>query len=242
MQQTPEFQAFIDAFHQMEQKHRELLSSSITTNGNQNQDDHDEIINIDNNFKQMRIQQVFSMRSGIADEIILRVLDFLDSVTLARLGQTCRRVCKLCEQNVTQRTAPIENARQLTNSYQLLRAKEQIQGIGLSPHDKHVRIPTLLLGRRVHVTGCGDPEFNGVYFCTGCNGNGFIFTKPREPIQRTERKVTRQMLSDDLSLDSTTEAEMDDFVEGDEGLPLRCILAKRFSNEVSKGKRDASVL
>ena len=39
-------------------------------------------------------------------------------------------------------------------------------------------------GRRIKVSGAGDPEFNGIYFCTGCNGNGFLFTKPRTPERR----------------------------------------------------------
>jgi len=70
----------------------------------------------------------------------------------------------------------------------LLRAYEQAEGI--SPRTgPFVRMPFLGLPRRVEVSRCGDEEFNGIYFCTGCNGNGFVFTKPREPRLRV-RAVT----------------------------------------------------
>jgi hypothetical protein len=45
--------------------------------------------------------------------------------------------------------------------------------------DFSVPVPTLLPSRRILVTNAGDPEYNGVYYCTDCNGNGFVFTKPR---------------------------------------------------------------
>jgi hypothetical protein len=70
----------------------------------------------------------------------------------------------------------------------MLRASEQIDGVGQreGSFGPFVPIPMLGLGRRVRVIGAGDPEYDGVYFCTGCNGNGFLFTKPRWP----ERRVT----------------------------------------------------
>jgi hypothetical protein len=57
---------------------------------------------------------------------------------------------------------------------QLLRAKEQIEGVGSGIDENHVRVPILLLSRRMLVTDAGDPEYDGIYFCTGCNGNGFV--------------------------------------------------------------------
>ena len=119
-----------------------------------------------------------------ADDVILRVFEFLECQSLIRTAMTCSRFRQLANRSATQRTYGVANARQLNNVMQLLRAKEQIDGVGTGIHDSHVRVPILLLSRRVLVTDAGDPEYNGVYFCTGSNGNGFVFTKPRYPEQR----------------------------------------------------------
>ena len=62
----------------------------------------------------------------------------------------------------------------------LLRAQEQMDGV---LPDKRggpvVRIILLRLRKRIVVTNAGDEEYNGIYFCTGSNGNGFLFSKPR---------------------------------------------------------------
>jgi len=42
-----------------------------------------------------------------------------------------------------------------------------------------VRVPMLGLPRRVLVTDAGDDDYNGIYFCTGTNANGYTFSKPR---------------------------------------------------------------
>ena len=119
-----------------------------------------------------------------ADDVILRVFEFLECQSLIRTAMTCSRFRQLANRSASQRTYGVANARQLNNVMQLLRAKEQIDGVGTGIHDSHVRVPILLLSRRVLVTDAGDPEYNGVYFCTGSNGNGFVFTKPRYPEQR----------------------------------------------------------
>ncbi len=103
----------------------------------------------------------------------------------------------------------------------LLRAKEQIQGI--NPYMKPtVQIPLLGLPRRIHVSNCGDEEYNGIYFCTGSNGNGFLFTKPRTRRRRRRRSGTRRLMTDrdtnnnDTSDtdDSTTNNDNDNDEEG----------------------------
>lgn len=73
----------------------------------------------------------------------------------------------------------------------MLRAQEQIDGVG--PREEagpFVPIPMLGLRRRIKVSGAGDPEYNGIYFCTGSNGNGFLFTKPRSPERRVRVRNT----------------------------------------------------
>ena len=63
----------------------------------------------------------------------------------------------------------------------MLRPQEQIKGVG--PQEggfgPFVPIPMLGLPWRVRVSGGGNLEYNGMYFCTGCKGNGFLFTKPQ---------------------------------------------------------------
>jgi hypothetical protein len=105
------------------------------------------------------------------------------------MALTCTRFRQLAYRSATQRTYDVSNRRQLNNVMQLLRAKEQIEGVGIGVRESHVRVPILLLSRRVLVTNAGDPEMNGIYFCTESNGNGFVFTKPRYPEQRIQLQV-----------------------------------------------------
>jgi hypothetical protein len=129
------------------------------------------------------------------DDVILRILEFLECQSLIRTSLTCSRFKQLAHRSATQRTYHIAQARQLNNVMQLLRAKEQLlDGVAHGIHDRHVPVPMLLLGRRVLVTNAGDPEYNGVYYCTNSNGNGFVFTKPRFPIQRVSAGSTQQRL------------------------------------------------
>jgi hypothetical protein len=135
----------------------------------------------------------------------------------------------------------------------LLRAKEHIDGIGHSLYNCHVRVPMLLLSRRILVTNAGDPEYNGVYFCTSSNGNGFVFTKPRSPEQRRVVSVGTILAPPPpppvpvgegggflpaIPFGQATQniPTVNDDEESDiySGQLLRCVIAKRFSNEVSK--------
>jgi hypothetical protein len=148
----------------------------------------------------------------------------------------------------------------------LLRAKEQIDGIGHSLFNCHVRVPMLLLSRRILVTNAGDPEYNGVYICTSSNGNGFVFTKPRSPEQRRLVSLGTILAAPppppmpvgeggvfppaipfgQAAQNIPTVNDEDDEDDISPGHLLRCVIAKRFSNEVSrrndrpriKGQRD----
>jgi len=188
------------------------------------------------------------LQHKVDDDILLRVLDFLESQSLVRATATCSRFRDLAERSARRRSANMARERQLANPMQLLRAAEQMDGIGVDgPRSRHVRIPTLLLSRRVLIQGCGDAEFNGYYYCTGSNGNGFVFTKPRSPELRVRRPPQPQQPATPTSPASTTsnhnnrraafpdEAFLDSRLESEVAQPgqlLRCIIAKRFSNEV----------
>lgn len=108
------------------------------------------------------------LQRDAADDILLRVFEFLECKSLVRAGSTCSRLNELCHRCASQRTATMANTRQLSSVMQLLRAKEQLEGTTNGSRDEvsgmHVRIPTLLLSRRVRVSGCGDSEYNGIYY------------------------------------------------------------------------------
>ncbi|GAX14389.1 hypothetical protein FisN_11Hu152 [Fistulifera solaris] len=113
------------------------------------------------------------------------------------------------------RCKQIERERQVTDVIRLLCAKEQMEGLYSNGTAPSVRIPMLLPGRKVLVTEAGDPEYNGVYFCTGCNGNGFVFTKPRYPL------ATRIARYSDREKEPTS----------CNAPYLNCIFARRFSGQ-----------
>lgn len=143
-----------------------------------------------------------------SDDVLVKIFGFLESQSLVHVSATCTRCYSLAHQSAHTRTRPLAQRRQLTAVMQLLRAHEQLCGARPA---QSVRIPTLLLPRRVQVSNAGDPEYNGVYYCTGCNGNGFLFSKPRG-VRRRSSSVLNSCVSEEK--------------------PLRCIIAKRFSNEV----------
>jgi hypothetical protein len=161
-----------------------------------------------------------------ADDILLRVFEFLECQSLVASARTCSRFRELADRNAARRVRHMAKERQLSNNMMLLRAKEQMEGIAIDAVC-HVTVPTLLLSRRVRVSNAGDPEYNGIFYCTGSSANGFVFSKPRQPLQRVDRQSQRS-LSDDVILDlSRDESEV-----AQPGQLLRCIISKRFSNEV----------
>jgi len=116
----------------------------------------------------------------------------------------------------------------------MLRAQEQIDGVG--PRQPLVPIPMLGLPRRVEVTGSGDEEYNGIYFCTGGNGNGFFFTKPRSLTGRARSSNAppfnvQQFLEIDVMEEVEEEAHPIGVGASDASLNLQCVISKRFSNE-----------
>lgn len=170
------------------------------------------------------------------DDIVNRVFDFLECRDLIHTMRTCSRFRELAERHATERTKNLASGRQLATAMQLLRAQEQIEGVaGMGISDRHVRVPALLLPRRILLTESGDTEYNGVYFCTGSNGNGYVFTKPRSPAQRlvASNQTSHRRLQDDSAVFDEAETEMTQ-----PGQLLRCIIAKRFSGEVCLRPRD----
>lgn len=263
LRETPEYQDFLRAFERLGQAHRRVVSMNRSA---MSMDEttvdhvgrvprsfvpHDPYVSFTNNF----------MQHLTADDVVLRIFEFLECHSLIRMALTCSRFRQLAYQSAHQRTRDVANSRQLNSIMKLLRAKEQIDGVGHGMNDRHVRVPILLLSRRILVTNAGDPEMNGVYFCTGSNGNGFVFTKARFPEQRVPRTTTMgQQVSGAVSVERSdldrrgipvqgADVNMGMAVAGpvplDQGPSarlesevarpgqlLRCIIAKRFSGEV----------
>ncbi|KAL7519325.1 hypothetical protein ACHAWX_004096 [Stephanocyclus meneghinianus] len=128
----------------------------------------------------------FSFLQHLAvDDVLLRIFEFIDCSSLVRTGTTCHRFHELTNRSAEQRVVSLTDGRLLRSAMKMLRAQEQIEGVNVFEDSGHyVPIPMLGLRRRIKVSGAGDTEFNGIYFCTGSNGNGFLFTKPRVPDRR----------------------------------------------------------
>jgi hypothetical protein len=222
LKHTREYRDFVKAAERLQSAHRQISQ----WNKNRMTEGTDPNASFD-----MTDFYVSFLQDTTTDDIINRVFDCLECRDLVSAMMTCSRFRELAVQNAAERTKVMTKGRQLTTTMQLLRAQEQIEGIaGIGITDRHVPVPTLLLTRRVLVTASGDPEYNGVYFCTGSNGNGFVFTKPRSPEQRvtvSDQRPHRSLQADVAFFDSS-ESEV-----AQPGQLLRCIIAKRFSNEVS---------
>ena len=110
----------------------------------------------------------------LLDDVILRIFEFLNCQSLIQTSMTCHRYHTLAYSYARQQ----QKQHHSNNPMMSLRAKEQSRGI--DPHiPPFVPIPMSGLPKRVYVHNASDPDFNGIYFCTGTNGNGFFFTKPR---------------------------------------------------------------
>ncbi|KAL9191009.1 hypothetical protein ACHAXT_000715 [Thalassiosira profunda] len=242
-------------------------------------------------------QRRYSFLQHLAvDDVLLRIFEFVDCSSLVRTGTTCHRFRELSNRSAEQRTHRLADGRLLRSAMKMLRAQEQIEGVGPREGEgPFVPIPMLGLRRRIRVAGAGDPEYDGIYFCTGSNGNGFLFTKPRSPERRVRVRggdrssfASQQIIELD-EVGGMDEAPGDDVDGNDNALAnvavdlnvhpvagneingenendgggredavdllygdepsrsrlLRCVIAKRFSNEqilwyMSKEVEDAS--
>lgn len=247
LRQTPEYQEFLQAFDRLGHAHRRVIAMNRNRMDVEPVYDGSEQIPPGN---RLRTISNFSFLQHLAvDDVILRVFEFLECDTLLRTSETCSRFRELAHRSATQRTHHVAQSRQLNNVMKLLRAKEQIDGVGHFLYNCHVRVPMLLLSRRLLVSNAGDPEYNGVYFCTSSNGNGFVFTKPRFPEQRVvsvgtvlappppppmhgEGGVLPPVVPFGQPAQNIPTVNDEEDVTHPRQL-LRCVIAKRFSNEVS---------
>ena len=211
LQETPAYRDVVRAIHNLQRRYlqqrleQDVGHYSITSNG-----------------------RCFLQREA-AEEILDFILNFLEARSLACLAATCARFRILVPRHATQRAQAQQQQdqeiRQLSNPIQLVRVYEQIRG--LFPFHPHVRLPVLLLHRPILLTDCGDEEYNGVYFCTRINGNGFVFTKPRTLVPPLSQSVTRFPTHDFDMLDPARPTKQSESA----GYQLQCIISKRFSSD-----------
>jgi hypothetical protein len=237
LQNTTEYRDFLAAFDRLGVAHRRTVA--IERQNLMERENNDNMIHIN---------------SDAADDALLRIFEFLDCSSLVRTGASCHRFRELCTRSAEQRTHRLADGRLLNHPFKMLRAQEQIEGVGIREGlGPFVPIPMLGLRRRIKVSAAGDSEYNGIYFCTGSNGNGFLFTKPRVPERRVGVNVGHAIVEEMEEGDGIEEAAIragdvdnnhvirgnDEIREtealfGDEPTRsrlLRCVIAKRFSNE-----------
>lgn len=261
LQNTAEYRDFLSAFERLGVAHRRTVTETLMKQEN-------------DDMMQLSKQHSFLQHLAV-DDVLLRVFEFIDCSSLVRTGTSCHRFRELSTRSAEQRTHRLADGRLLRNPLKMLRAQEQIEGVGVREGTgPFVPIPMLGLRKRVQVSGASDPEFNGIYFCTGSNGNGFLFTKPRAPERRAgmngvvmpeivemEEDDDNDENLDDAALIGVGDGEEDNNVRanevrdgdlevlfGDEpnrSRLLRCVIAKRFSNEtilwyMSKEEQDST--
>mmetsp|Transcript_5545 Transcript_5545/g.10554 ORF Transcript_5545/g.10554 Transcript_5545/m.10554 type:complete len:326 (-) Transcript_5545:1112-2089(-) len=230
LQQTLEYNSFINAFQRLEEAHRKIAMARSH-----------------NSVNAPMLQCISD------DDVVLRICEFLDCLHLISLSETCRRFHRLCRKSAEQRISNMDGKFYLGSCMKVLRAKEQTQGI--MPESISVRVPMLGLPRRVIVTDSGDPEFNGIYHCTGSNGNGYLFSKPRfddNSMEISNHSSFRNAIltqRENLNYDGVqprrrrrveeihgtlmvkSEDEDNIFPQSSSGRLLRCIICKKFSNQ-----------
>jgi len=194
----------------------------------------------------------------LCDEVIVRILEFLPCLSLIKISETCHRLHSLAYISAYRRTRNLLLNRYMNGSRVdstpttfsvftdacnrmksvmfLLRAHEETRGV-LPNAKPFVRIPLFGLPRRIFVHDSGDAEFNGTYFCTGFNGNGFIFSKPRfSSINRMEDTESFDLDDDNVVEEYDNETNNALVAQNeevnDEKNFLRCIIARRYSHDV----------
>jgi len=212
LQQSPEYNEFFHAFERLGHAHRRTIIENRTLN-----DDGE-----------TRPRDFSFLQHSAVDDVVLRVFEFLECAALTRTSITCHRFRELAKRSAEQRTHGFVDTRVLGNSMKMMRAKEQIEGV-VPNKGPFVRVPILGLSRRVLVTEAGDDEYNGIYFCTEMNGNGFIFTKPRQVRSGSAEHNSNGMRNGLVSAERAGGGGGGG--ASSPGRVLRCVIAKRFSDQ-----------
>mmetsp|Transcript_831 Transcript_831/g.1280 ORF Transcript_831/g.1280 Transcript_831/m.1280 type:complete len:351 (+) Transcript_831:98-1150(+) len=230
LRETPEYADFLKSFEKLGHAHRRVLF--------ENAEGAVELENGSDSASSFSFMQHMA-----ADDVVLRVFEFLECRALIRASTTCSRFRDLTHKSATQRTHQIGKERTLDHIFKLLCAKEEIEGSSSMLEGCHVPVPMLGLPKRVLVRDAGDNEYNGIYYCTGCDGNGFVFTKPRyDQSQLNNVQSTRSFITNPLTLEEIENPHLDpDLPQAPSSDPnakstkpgqlLRCIITKKFSNQ-----------
>ena len=115
------------------------------------------------------------------------------------------------------------------------------------PLQRRVCIPLLLLPYAIQVTDAGDEEYNGIYHCTDCNSNGYVFSKPRLVQSKSKTPQPPQQAQEQQQAKTTQEQQQqqinignaknhinnvnNDYYDENPDSMLRCWISKKFSHE-----------
>jgi hypothetical protein len=198
LKQGPEYDRFLVAMERLEEAHIAILNSTNTHHP----------IETTNSIIIAGQPRLFSLQNSL----LFRIFDFLECRDLVNSAKCCHRFNFLSREMARLRTRDMLGEQQLPSRMQLLRAREQIEGIATTASYRTVPIPVLLPPRRILVTHCGDDDCNGIYICTAANGNGFEFTKHRFT------DAAGRLVGNDVRPDFERR--------------LRCRIGKRFSGQV----------
>mmetsp|Transcript_6289 Transcript_6289/g.9217 ORF Transcript_6289/g.9217 Transcript_6289/m.9217 type:complete len:345 (+) Transcript_6289:96-1130(+) len=218
LQQTFEYHQFKATFDRLCQAHQRVIRQNRNLNSNH----------------ETRPTSYSFLQQLLIDDVVVRIFEFLECSVLCRVSSTCHRLRDLAQKSAQQRSSALSQSRTLSTPMQMLRAQEQIDGV-MAEIPPFVRVPALGLKLRVLVTNAGDDEYNGIYFCTQVNGNGYVFTKPRlhnnyhahrssntgEGVGRADQTTTASINRTQLSSKNSMRQHR----------ILRCVIAKRFSEQ-----------
>ena len=233
LQQTEEFRRFLTSVEQLKRAHERIniVRKSPPASSHSSLEERD-IPQCEQNDSSPAVDTVhplieegasedhqlsFFQQTTASPELTVNILDFLASGDLARLGSACSQMYALCRSHAGRRCPWNIQRRQLSTIFQLLRCAEQMNEGSIPDGAPHVPFPLLLPKRRILVSNCGDSDYNGVYYCTDCNCNGFVFSKLLSP---------RQRFPEGLLIDDNGEAT------SPPGHQLRCMISKQFSEMV----------
>lgn len=218
LQQTFEYHQFKATFDRLCQAHQRVIRQNRNLNSNH----------------ETRPTSYSFLQQLLIDDVVVRIFEFLECSVLCRVSSTCHRLHDLAQKSAKQRSSALSQSRTLSTPMQMLRAQEQIDGV-MAEIPPFVRVPALGLKLRVLVTNAGDDEYNGIYFCTQVNGNGYVFTKPRlhknyhaHRSSNTGEGVGRA----DETTASTNRTQLSSKNSARQHRILRCVIAKRFSEQV----------
>jgi len=113
------------------------------------------------------------------DDFLHRIMGFLDAFTLARISCCCTRTRTLAlrvTNGILDGYGSNQSVPRDISVFTVLRSIEQERGL-LLENSPLVKCPFQGLSDRMSVSNATPASLNGVYYCSGIDSNGFLFTR-----------------------------------------------------------------